>query len=66
MIVFSTPSTLNVNVSFVVGALSSVIVYVTVAPSSSPVISDVNVAFVLSIESTTVSSFELFTNVNFS
>ena len=56
MIVFSTPSTLNVNVSFVVGALSSVIVYVTVAPSSSPIISDVNVAFVLSVVSSIVTT----------
>ena len=64
MIFWSTPFTLNVNVSFVSGATSSVIVYVTTAPSSSPVIADVNVAFVLFGESNTVSTFELFTNVN--
>jgi len=54
MIVFSTPSTLNVNVSSFVGAVSKVILYVTVAPSSSPLISDVNVAFVVSIVSVIV------------
>ena len=54
MIFWSTPFTLNVNVSFVSGATSSVIVYVTTAPSSSPVIADVNVAFVLLVVSAIV------------
>ena len=39
-----TPSTSNVNVSFVVGAVLNVTVYVTVAPSSSPTIAELSVA----------------------
>ena len=50
----ATPSTLNVNVSFAVGAVSNVTVYVTVALFSVPTIADVNIAFVLSIVSVTI------------
>ena len=64
VMVRGTPSTSNVNVSFVVGAVLNVTVYVTVAPSSSPTIAELSVAVLSSILSASVSPAAVFASVS--